>query len=38
MVVVDDYDDDFNDGDLSTMTNSYMQNGDEIDDECMYEK
>jgi hypothetical protein len=32
-----DYDDDYDD-DLLMVTNSYMENGDEIDDVSMYEK
>jgi len=32
------FDDDFNDDDLLTVTNFYMQFGNDIGDECMYVK
>jgi hypothetical protein len=38
VIVDDDYDDDFNDDYLLKMTKSYIQNDDDIHDECMYKR
>jgi hypothetical protein len=38
IVVVDDYDDDFNVDDLFLVVDSYMQRSNVIGDECMYVK